>query len=229
MVETLHAKIFLDRKLYCNGVIPLTPEKSEVSSVDLESVGACSLTAAANSSSLQALSPLSSELMSKASNSAEVTSLVNPVHSLGQPSIVLNSETLDPFIVSDAEADQMVRRHSLSLRTPHKGSLAEEIINSSRRASLETRRSILNDLKGLSEQLSDFASGSENPFASCNESPLVNSSSDDEINVSGKNEVKVDILTKKSRKKNKKKRRASKTPPKEFFLQKKSKEDKSQE
>ena len=161
------------------------------------------------------MSPLKSDVQLGASNS---------VSNNGQPSIVFNSEAAyDPSsepVFDNIETEHFVRRHSLCLRTPHKGSLAEDIIQSSRRASLDTRRSILDDLRGLSEQLSDFAS--DRHFTSCNESPLSSSSSDEAKN-SESDEAKPIIQSKKT-KKNKKKRRASKTPPKEFFLQKKSKE-----
>ena len=78
LIETLHAKIFMGRKLYCNGVIPLTPEKSDIPPVVCESTLPSSAVAVKSSSSAQALSPLRPD---GASNFA--------IHA-GQPSIVLN-------------------------------------------------------------------------------------------------------------------------------------------
>ena len=70
----------MGRKLYCNGVIPLTPEKSDIPPVVCESTLPSSAVAVKSSSSTQALSPLRPD---GASNFA--------IHA-GQPSMVLNSE-----------------------------------------------------------------------------------------------------------------------------------------
>jgi len=115
------------------------------------------------------------------------------------------ASSLSEILLENAQNEQLVRRHSLSLRTPPKDSLAAQIIEANS-AQLEKTKLVIEDLK---ESLSDFALSD---FASA-----MSSSSSDEESTEGCSPPL------KSTKGSRNKRRASQTPPKEFFVKKKSK------
>ena len=100
----------------------------------------------------------------------------------------------------------LVRRHSLSMRTPPLGSLAAEVLDSPSfppKGSLAKTKNILLDLKEISERLSDFGS-------------CVSSSEQ-----SGEESDSIEYKTMNDRKRGwKKKRKASLTPDKDFLLKK---------
>ena len=109
-------------------------------------------------------------------------------------------------------AEDLVRRHSMSLRSPPPDSIASEILLSSQVPStigphLNRIRSMLADTKDLNDQLSEFGS--------CRESS--GSSSSDEENTS---EREDDFNTVGGGKRGFKKRKNSTTPRKEHFLKK---------
>ena len=200
LINKLHGNNFFGRKLFCNGVIPLTPEKKDETS---------SVSATSNSDSLVSTSSVISQpavttvdCVTQGPASGTISEAVTTITVKPVTSSLLNDS--NQYNLSDTD---LVRRHSLSLRSPPRGSLADEILES---ASIrdsprpERRRSILAEVKDLQEQLSDFVS--------CKESE--SSTEDDTEN----REAFKDMGDKKRG--FKKKRKASTTPPKEFFRKK---------
>ena len=100
-------------------------------------------------------------------------------------------------------SDNLVRRNSISLRVPPLGSIADDILEAEHNPGNHylKARTILSDLKELSERFSDFGS--------CKEDTSVdgNSSSDDGV-------------FKTQRRHQRRKRKKSITPEKDFFLKK---------
>ena len=202
LIDKIHGNKFFGRKLFCNGVIPLTPQKNdETSSVPASSssvmpVSTCSVTP---QSAVSLLDSVTQD--SEAGGGVTVSSpSITP-----QPgfSALLNDSY--QYSLSNSE---LVRRHSLSLRSPPKGSIADEILGSAKAKdspSLERTRSLLAEVKDLQEQLSDFASCKESSDSSCDEDAK---------------EREVFRNVDDSKRGFKKKRKASGTPPKEFFKKK---------
>ena len=202
MIDKIHGNKFFGRKLFCNGVIPLTPQKNdETSSVPASSssvtpVSTCSVTP---QSAVSLLDSVTHDSQAEGGGTVSTPSITP------QPgfSALLN----DSYQHSLSNAE-LVRRHSLSLRSPPKGSIADEILGSAKAKdspSLERTRSLLAEVKDLQEQLSDFAS--------CRESS--DSSGDEDAK-----EREVFKNVDDSKRGFKKKRKASGTPPKEFFKKK---------
>ena len=208
LIENIHAKKSFGRKLYCDGIIPLTPEKldtqgnstppvsSNPNSTDLSSP---SVTASPNTAPVSLGTP-------DCLNAAQVSLVFSsPGHSkpimspaLSDVSSMLN----DDFNIRLAD-DDLVRRHSLSLRSPPAGSLASDILKVSLDTiipPLESSKHLLASLKDLSEQLSDFGSARESLTSSSDEDSCGSTSSNKGV---------------------KKKRKHSSTPPsREYFLKK---------
>ena len=202
LIDNIHGNKFFGRKLFCNGVIPLTPEKKdETLSVSVPASSSSDSPVLSSSVTSQpAVSSLASVTIVPASGT--ISQEGAPV-TMVQPgfSALLNDNQCN---LSDTE---LVRRHSLSLRSPPRGSLADEILGSAKvRDSpvLERSRIVLAEMKDLQEQLSDFVSCKES------ESSTEEDTEDREAfkNVEDK------------KRGFKKKRKASSTPPKEFFRKK---------
>ena len=141
LIETIHGKLNFGKKLYCNGFIPLTPEKQD----DGPPAGSPT-------------SPASSPTSSPGSSSTNATNSASlPDINIG----VLSPDFKDPSAVNleQISPGTMVRRYSLSLldRSPPGDSLAADILGSQTPSFIKTA-SILNELKTMSEQLSDFGS-----------------------------------------------------------------------
>ena len=132
LIECIHMKRHFSQKLYCNGYVPLSPQKkvetnSLITSVVPDSASSCS-----------------SELPAEAKK--------------------LNKETIH-LTVEDESTDwpsvtNLVRRHSLSLRnrSPHKGSLAEDLLNFDK-VRLGAQTSLLkSSINDLTDVTSDFNS-----------------------------------------------------------------------
>ena len=202
LIDNIHGNKFFGRKLFCNGVIPLTPEKKdETPSVPVPACPSSDSPVLSSSVTSQpAVSSLASVTIVPASGT--ISQEGAPV-TMVQPgfSALLNDNQCN---LSDTE---LVRRHSLSLRSPPRGSLADEILGSAKvRDSpvLERSRIVLAEMKDLQEQLSDFVS--------CKESE---SSTEEDTE---EREAFKNVEDKKRG--FKKKRKASSTPPKEFFRKK---------
>ena len=168
LIKNIHGKTYFSKRLYCNGVVPLTPEKNALTSPD-----ECETQneASANSirDSLLAELPVSQDRSDEHPDTILKSSLIVPS--------ILSPIASDPWPIY--ERNELARRHSLSLldRTPPKGSLAEELL------SLDVRRpsrnkTIMTSIRDLTETLSEFNSGSEHPFNSCRSSMSGNEASD---------------------------------------------------
>ena len=245
LIENIHNEKNFGRKLYCNGIIPLTPEKKDSASApttDMRPPGsgppgqtspppassapttgptppalgtpACTQPSGSTSAQTEAslasqgtvdmsvpATSMSGSLIASASPSSDTAHLLNS-------NIITQLEdcsALDPDLQLNLSDTELVRRHSLSLRTPPSGSIAEEILCDSAKIRdtphVVKARNLLAEVKDLQEQLSDFAS-------------CVSSPSSDEDNTESTNNF-ID-----EKRRGFKKRKASRTPPKEFFQKK---------
>ena len=198
LIGNIHNKKHFNRKLFCNGIIPLTPEKPSESQVsdDPEQVSSAGCGASVPRSQSPCTPPpaLTTTAATPASLSQTCPVSQPPFHELlhGQDDQV--------------SGEDLIRRHSLSLRTPPHGSLADEILKSGSTPLLKSQL-MLNELK---DQLSEFGS--------CLSS-FSGSSSDGE-----NSSVQHDGGSPKAdsqRKKSKRKRKSSNTPPgRNYFLKK---------
>ena len=75
------------------------------------------------------------------------------------PEVVVSTLDDEKICLEDEHqsVSSLVRRHSLSARSPHKGSIADELLNSPR-LNLKNTQSMIEDIQNLTERLSDFAS-----------------------------------------------------------------------
>ena len=137
LIQKVHNKFSFGRKLYCNGVVPRTPDKAELNpDQDQESM---------------------SEPVAQINN-AVVPSLLSPM----SPNTFSQqySETPDLHL-QHCSNEVLARRNSLSLcnRTPPPGSMADELLNSEKEGHHLTKvKSMLSDIKDMAERFSDFAS-----------------------------------------------------------------------
>jgi hypothetical protein len=203
LIKAIHGKVNFGKKLYCNGIIPLTPEKpntvAEVEDSSANSTQEHSESSAAQGQDQASDSPSSSASPARAPPSKS-------------PSFIAARETFEPFdlkIPSIFPSNEYVARgHSLSVidRTPPGGSIAAEILQpGTLRPEFLRTKSVLNELKDLTERLSDFGS-------------CVSSSSDDSEQENIENGGFKTVNEKKRIKKNKRKLKI--TPGKEDFLKK---------
>ena len=196
LISNIHNKKHFNRKLYCNGIIPLTPEKP------CESQVAKSPDQASSRGSPAPRSP-SPPAPPPALTATQATPVaLSQTCSLSQQPF----NELHPVQDDQVSGDVLVRRHSLSLRTPPQGSLADEILKSGP-SSLVKSQLMLNELK---DQLSEFGS--------CLSSFSESSSDGETTSMQQKGgSPKVDSEKGKA----KRKRKSSNTPPgRKFFLKK---------
>ena len=161
LIGNIHNKRAFNRNLFCNGIIPLTPAKPDQdpsTSTSPATQGALSGGPAGSDPSLayENVQPADPTLIAPAVSGKLVaippTSAPDVPAQPTDPSIIVQESSVPP------KTPEMARRHSLSLRTPPRGSLADELINNSTGASLLKTRSLLSDLKEMSDRLSDFGS-----------------------------------------------------------------------
>ena len=208
LIENIHNKKHFNRRLFCNGIIPLTPVKPATSA---------EIAAPATDHSSPARSPPANDSQSTANlisqgntSSTLITSASVPIytHTVASPASagsVSPTTSLvhfgDQFEDLQASNIEFTRRHSLSLRSPPPGSVARDILYSapSTAPSLLKTRNILSEIKLMSEQLSDFGS--------CVSSLSSSSEGEDD--------------SEKNKKKNKNKRKSSKSPPERTYFLKK--------
>ena len=223
LIDAIHGKKHFDRKLFCNIIVPLTPEKPEgqgaTSGEPLpppDSAGPSSTSVvkplspphSAVPSSPSAVKPL--PLPSKSSDSAFNAQDVVPKITSTSPTT--SDPILDRFsnlIPELPSREELVRRHSHSSlnRTPPPGSLVAEILDIKYPSLALTASSIFSNIYEIQESLTDFNS--------CLDS---SSSSEEEVDaIKGDNGFKT-VNDKKREKK--KKRKLKLTPGKEQFLKK---------
>ena len=200
LINAIHEKTNFGKKMFCNGYVPLSPDKQQ-SNPGNSKQGDESINPAANTTSPK---PATSSKTPSLPTLAVSTSPTAPRHSP-----VTNRSSLFP------SNDQLVRRHSLSLenRTPPPKSLASDILGLS--PSLETSKLVLNRLRNLQDSLSDFRSCAGSDFSG---GVSMSSSDDSDDNLKEKKEVDHTVHDKKRFRKQK--RKLAVTPTKQFFLKK---------
>ena len=137
LIENIHNKKHFNRKLLCNGIIPLTPVKQ-----------AENFSTGQSAPAPPTASPCSPSRQSSSSPPDQIPAITHSTPST-VPANIAQPEPLPSNV-------DLIRRHSLSLRSPPLGSLAKEILASS--STVEKTNSILNEIKTMREQLSDFGS-----------------------------------------------------------------------
>ena len=150
LIENIHGKSMFSRKVYCNGIIQITPEKEhkETGGADSGNLSippqAVPIRPADNMIVIENTHDLSVDKPVVSADGHHLPNLLSPLGSPGWPRF---------------ETEELVRRHSLSLlnRTPPKDSLAADLLggNNSR---LQHVNSLLSSIKDKVESLSDFNS-----------------------------------------------------------------------
>ena len=135
LIEKLHLNTGFGKKLFCNGMIPLTPEKPETKYDGKEKED----TKAAEESS-----------------NPEIT--VSTISS-SSPAISATEKTPLDMFATDLD---LVGRHSQSIRTPPPGSIASELLEVSKHLSappsFNKTRSLITNVKDLIDRLSSYGS-----------------------------------------------------------------------
>ena len=214
LIEAIHAKKNFDKKLFCNGIVPLTPEKPAVQLEETPQAGK-PLPPANPKSPGSSDNPLESSNLNKSPefNGTQAQQFEKPLPpSDSEFSASKTSKFLEIFNSYSSRTD-LVRRNSLSLfdRSPPPKSLAAEILGTqSSSLTLKTSKSILSSIADIQDSLSDFNS--------CVDSTSELSSSSDEAE---DNPEKDNFKTANQKKREKKlKRKLALTPGKEQFLKK---------
>ena len=170
LIKNIHGKQNFDRKLYCNGYIPLTPEKS--AAADQASSGS----ADASQVETTPAAPLNDATSIPLPPCPSAAQAIVPQTDIPLPGVVCSSPkslpdwNVEPHDWSEDTEEVMVRRYSLSLRTPPRNSLAADILGVQQpqdghqvnqqhvqQAPLMAK-SIMSSIKDLQEALSDFNS-----------------------------------------------------------------------
>ena len=204
LIAAIHNKFNFGRRLYCNGIVPLTPAKpnpppavSSTSTPPLPTtVTPTTTTAVTTTDTTTSTSQDQPKIVPSLLSPLSPTSPEQQFENFGPQSII--PETPDVGYMQQLSDLELVRRHSLSLRSPPAGSLAGDILGTTDPAQHYTKaRNILSNLKEMTERFSDFGS--------CH-----SDSSSGEDDTGG--------YTKQGR--NKRKQRKSITPDRDFFLKK---------
>ena len=144
LISHIHHQVHFGKRLFCNGFIALTPQK-EAEAVD----------------EIQVTGSTGSFLSLPVSTGAAVSGSGS---SSSLPEVSLSVLTTPSTNTSPVSVSQLVRRYSMSMTDcPPAESIAADILN--------TRKTLLSDIKDLKDQLSDFGSCvSEQPGSSSDES-----------------------------------------------------------
>ena len=121
LINNIHGRIYCSKKLYCNGIVPLTPEKETVISVSPPEQPINSATNILQEDLLTGTPPppmirKTELLVNDSMSNLAPPSLLSPLTSPQWPTF---------------ERNELARRHSISLlnRTPPSGSLASELLS----------------------------------------------------------------------------------------------------
>ena len=121
LINNIHGRIYCSKKLYCNGIVPLTPEKETVISVSPPEQPINSATNIVQEDLLTGTPPppmirKTEPLVNDSMSNLAPPSLLSPLISHQWPTF---------------ERNELARRHSISLlnRTPPSGSLASELLS----------------------------------------------------------------------------------------------------
>jgi hypothetical protein len=204
LIEAIHGKLNFGKKLFCNGFVPLSPEKEDSFVAE---------NASSESSQATSSQPGPSASMTGSTPAAPSSQEINPPvlvsdHDFSAQSLASKFPMFD--IRGQPSTSTLIRRHSISLleRTPPMGSLAAELlVTTTPRHDLSRTNSMINELRSMAENLSDFGS--------C----LSDSSGDDSLADGVDKEEGFKNMNEKKRNK-KKKRKLKLTPGKEQFMKK---------
>ena len=139
LIAAIHGTRHFDRKLFCNGVVALTPEK-------IDDLDHSKTSSGASEAGKVPLPPVPGSPPSKVKNLPPVidigTSTLENLHSESFPSV-----------------PQLVRRHSMSIldRSPPPDSLAAQLL-ASRNLTKISSKGLLSEIADIRESLSDFNS-----------------------------------------------------------------------
>ena len=194
LVKNIHNQFYFGKRMFCNGFIPLTPQKEAeaVTVTQQKEAEAVTVTPQKEAEAVAKTPEKVAEAVaendtigdSQSLHSSAFESQVAP-GTLSESVSSLPGLSLPDLSPKDSSVSALVRRYSLSLPTqPPACSMAADLMN--------TNKSLLADLKDIKDQLSDFGSCvSEQSDSSSDES---------------------ERYTVVSRKEKEKKRKASKTP-----------------
>ena len=170
LVKPIHGQLCFGKKLYCNGIIPLTPGKTpqlaeKKGRQDTLASSTCPPSGSLEADPSMSAASLPSNAGPNSSSEAPAPALQDQVSppttspSRESGSILTESATFLTKILDQPSNESFLRRHSLSLtnRTPPRNSIASEILGNNSPSLLRTR-SMLNELRGITEQLSEFGS-----------------------------------------------------------------------
>lgn len=157
IIEALHNKFYLGRKIFCNGIIALTPVKEVI-------------TNQSDKVTLTIHNPKSDEVATSASPILSKTvSQDTESNSHGNFPDILVTETsltalgdangdIEKFVKDNEQSlnDDLVRRHSLSLRTPTRNIIANDILQVPNGSSLNKASNLLNEVRNLASRLSEY-------------------------------------------------------------------------
>ena len=193
LIDEIHGKQNFGKKLFCNGFIPLTPKKQakvDAPQHELKNDEISATSADSNPSSQSCPPALPPGLTG---HDFDLPALLSPI--------------------PDKDRD-LVRRHSISLRTPPGNSIAAEILGAlASRPDLNRTKSLVNDLK---ECISDFGS-CVSDFGSCMSESSESGQSDEAVDNS---EEKDGFQTMNEKRRKRKKRKLKVSPGREDFLKK---------
>ena len=151
LIDAIHMKIHFSRKLFCNGIIPLTPEKHTISEK--------------NRSDLSPNLALSVENQTLSVQSKPTVILDSSSSEKLDPSVHIQPSDASEIISNNSETDwpsvpTLVRRHSLSLmnRQPWRGSLAEDLLNVHYSKPIGQNEMLRKSIKDLTDSVSEFNS-----------------------------------------------------------------------
>ena len=137
LIRNIHGKMGFSKKLFCNGIVPMTPVKDTNK-------------------------PAETAIISQQNGEEQVLSKIDSItvvnDQISLPNLLSPMPRSPPF--SNYGAHDLARRHSLSLlnRTPPPGSLADDLLQLPVPRPLSTHHGLLNNIKDLAESLSDFNS-----------------------------------------------------------------------
>ena len=191
LIAAIHTKTSFGRRLYCNGVVPRTPDKpAHLPAVSVSPGQQSSVTIPNTEQSdghhQPAVTMANTEQSTGQQPAVTMPSTENSPVTPASTTIALSTTNILPHLVSPMSPnqfsqqhqipetpdvhhmqmsnDQLVRRNSLSLRSPPLGSLAREILgtaNYNQGHRYEKAKSIISGLKEMTERFSDFASAKE--------------------------------------------------------------------
>ena len=162
LIAAIHNKTDFGKKLYCNGIVPLTPVKPDEQPVvplpNLTQPPASQAVSAALTTTTNSTSPSQPIRVPDPLSPMTPDSFSGQINNIGPMSIIPETPDVHHMQLS---SEQLVRRHSQSLRSPPAGSVAQEILDTVTPTPANhyaKAKNILSGLKEMTEKFSDFGS-----------------------------------------------------------------------